>query len=181
MSLLDLSTATSPDHWRYLAEGGDTIVYSYIGPPDERFLDKVLRIRKDRPGKTEDQDITVSFHTEIIPRLVPHDYLVDIETISLRRSWLETLSTLSVHSRPAWRTDSIDFSRTNALLVPNLVSSPISVEIKASTLHHPPYNTRLIFFLVCSPSGLLSKTEQRILVDSACMRPVEVGPQPTAH
>lgn len=136
MAILELSTATSSDHWRYLSEGGATIVFSYSGP-DERFHDVVLRISKgghfgSRTTEDEALDTSIMFQSEIISRLVPHEYLLDIAMVSIRRSWLEALSVLSASSRPASRADSINTSQTRALLVPNLVSSPISVEIKVS-------------------------------------------------
>lgn len=49
----DLST-TSPKHWKYISEGGATIVFSYRGPPHPVFSNSVVRLRKCvRPGGAE--------------------------------------------------------------------------------------------------------------------------------
>lgn len=49
----DLST-TSPKHWKYISEGGATIVFSYRGPPHPVFSNSVVRLRKSvRPGGAE--------------------------------------------------------------------------------------------------------------------------------
>jgi inositol-pentakisphosphate 2-kinase len=39
-------TQTSPADWHYISEGGASIVFSYRGPPNPAFSDKVLRLRK---------------------------------------------------------------------------------------------------------------------------------------
>ena len=40
------ATTTSPSDWRYVSEGGATIVFSYAGPPRSDFKRTVLRLRK---------------------------------------------------------------------------------------------------------------------------------------
>ena len=40
------ATTTSPSDWRYVSEGGATIVFSYAGPPRPDFTRTVLRLRK---------------------------------------------------------------------------------------------------------------------------------------
>ncbi|QRW16483.1 kinesin motor domain protein [Rhizoctonia solani] len=37
---------TSPKYWKYISEGGATIVFSYRGPPHEVFSHSVVRLRK---------------------------------------------------------------------------------------------------------------------------------------
>lgn len=39
-------TSTLPEHWRYVSEGAQTIVFSYIGPRHPHFTQRVLRLRK---------------------------------------------------------------------------------------------------------------------------------------
>ncbi|KAI4524645.1 hypothetical protein K525DRAFT_193558 [Schizophyllum commune Loenen D] len=39
-------TVTSPSDWKYVSEGGATIVFSYAGPPNPQFDGTVLRLRK---------------------------------------------------------------------------------------------------------------------------------------
>ncbi|KAJ3922340.1 inositol-pentakisphosphate 2-kinase [Lentinula edodes] len=129
---LDL-TDTYPDHWKYLSEGGATLVFSYAGPQDERFHNKVLRLGKNNTV-VEDEDSLILFQTEVISRLVLQKHLAVLETVLLSSSWLESLSSLCKKSRPDWRTGDIDTNRTKGFLATNLVSSPISVEIKASPI-----------------------------------------------
>ncbi|KAJ3814981.1 inositol-pentakisphosphate 2-kinase [Lentinula aff. lateritia] len=129
---LDLAD-TSPDHWKYLSEGGATLVFSYAGPQDERFHNKVLRLGKNN-SVVEDEDSLILFQTEVISRLVLQKNLAVLETVLLSSSWLESLSSLCKKARPDWRTGDIDTNRTKGFLAPNLVSSPISVEIKASSI-----------------------------------------------
>ena len=40
------ATTTSPSDWKYVSEGGATIVFSYAGPPHPEFTHTVLRLRK---------------------------------------------------------------------------------------------------------------------------------------
>ena len=40
------ATTTSPSDWKYVSEGGATIVFSYAGPPRPDFKRTVLRLRK---------------------------------------------------------------------------------------------------------------------------------------
>jgi inositol-pentakisphosphate 2-kinase len=40
------ATTTSPSDWKYVSEGGATIVFSYVGPPRPDFKRTVLRLRK---------------------------------------------------------------------------------------------------------------------------------------
>jgi len=40
------ATRTSPSDWKYVSEGGATIVFSYAGPPRPDFKRTVLRLRK---------------------------------------------------------------------------------------------------------------------------------------
>lgn len=37
---------TSPQDWKYISEGGSTIVFSYVGPPNTLFDRTALRLRK---------------------------------------------------------------------------------------------------------------------------------------
>lgn len=40
------AATTSPSDWKYVSEGGATIVFSYVGPPRPDFKRTVLRLRK---------------------------------------------------------------------------------------------------------------------------------------
>ncbi|KAF5377070.1 hypothetical protein D9757_007699 [Collybiopsis confluens] len=118
-----------PSHWKYLSEGASTIVLTYNGP-DSLFQTKILRIRKDDDSISNDELPLLLFQREIVPCLIPEQHLIHVEIISVAKSWLESLALLCADSRPTWRTDKIAVSRTEALLAPNLVASPITVEIK---------------------------------------------------
>ncbi|KAF9075198.1 inositol-pentakisphosphate 2-kinase [Rhodocollybia butyracea] len=145
MASTNLTATTSPFHWKYLSEGAATIVFTYTGPPNECFHDKVLRVRKG--AAPEDEQNSVLFQTKIISRLLPQEHLVNVEQVSLlSKSWLETLANLCAEKRPKWRTDSIDLSRNKGLLAPNLVLCPISVEIKPKWSFLKPQTTQACRF-----------------------------------
>ncbi|KIK57726.1 hypothetical protein GYMLUDRAFT_262897 [Collybiopsis luxurians FD-317 M1] len=125
----DISANTRPDDWNYLSEGASTAVFTYSGS-ESQFQDKVLRVRKDDGTTAQDETASLLFQEEIVPRLIPEKHLVTAEPVFVSKAWLQTLSIICAALRPAWRKDNIDLSRNQALLVPNLVASPVSVEIK---------------------------------------------------
>ncbi|KAI0636645.1 inositol-pentakisphosphate 2-kinase [Trametes polyzona] len=47
-------TQTTPEDWKYIAEGGSTIVFSYVGPPNPQFDGTALRLRKRPTSAHED-------------------------------------------------------------------------------------------------------------------------------
>jgi len=142
-------TDTSPQAWKYVSEGGATIVFTYVGPSHPHFNDMVLRLRKttisqktsdtsDQAGKdggTEDEpdDPSVEFQKKCIERLLPAEHLPRLESIHVDRGWLEALATLHDTERPDGRRqkDHIDLSRTKAVLATDLVGGEwLVVEIK---------------------------------------------------
>lgn len=47
---------TSPQDWKYISEGGSTIVFSYVGPSNTLFDGTALRLRKGLTAAHEDPD-----------------------------------------------------------------------------------------------------------------------------
>lgn len=47
---------TSPQDWKYISEGGSTIVFSYVGPSNTLFDGTALRLRKGPTTAHEDPD-----------------------------------------------------------------------------------------------------------------------------
>lgn len=130
---------SSPTDWKYISEGGATIVFSYEGPPHPILTGKVLRLRKassQARGTPIDIDIpqlAVTFQQKIISRLVDPTYLVDLQIIPLETHWVETFSLHHESSRPPERrsTSTIDTFRRTAVLASDLVGgTPCAVEVK---------------------------------------------------
>lgn len=134
-------TATSSSDWKYISEGGSSIVFSYIGTADE-FTGTALRLRKIEnklpyteytDGEQELDDPTISFQHRIIEKLVPSVYLPRLETVETDREWLELLAKQSEEKRPLERRakDRIDAGRRKAVLATDLVGGlGWAVEIK---------------------------------------------------
>ncbi|OCH86905.1 hypothetical protein OBBRIDRAFT_890169 [Obba rivulosa] len=139
--------STSPQDWRYIAEGGATIVFAYVGPAHPAFDGTVLRLRKSFHNATsaeivedvqnshfeEPDDPSIVFQRAIIARLVTPAHLPRLEPVLVNRPWLECLEILWNGQRPAQRRalDRIDVTRRKAVLAENLVKGDgWAVEIK---------------------------------------------------
>ncbi|KAI0078850.1 hypothetical protein K474DRAFT_1706046 [Panus rudis PR-1116 ss-1] len=137
-------TETSPKDWKYISEGGSSIVFSYVGPPHPSFNGTALRLRKVNHEPTESEilllkdveepdDPTIIFQHRIIERLVPKEYLPVLESVKLHRPWLEDLAMLVEEHRPKERrqADRIDITKKKAVLATDLVGGKgLAVEIK---------------------------------------------------
>ncbi|KAF9013931.1 inositol-pentakisphosphate 2-kinase [Cyathus striatus] len=139
-------TDSSPSDWKYVSEGGATIVFSYSGPPDPRFDGTVLRLRKalvprlplvnnEFTAETTDEpdDPTIEYQEKCMFRLIPPKHLPRLETVLLDRLWLEQLHDLQQSRRPQSRVDKdcIDFKRKKGVLATDLVGGNwLAVEIK---------------------------------------------------
>ncbi|KAJ3541092.1 hypothetical protein NM688_g6133 [Phlebia brevispora] len=136
-------TAVQPEHWKYVSEGGASIVFSYQGPPHPHFDGTVLRLRKipynNAPTSAtpevaeEPDDPTIQFQQQIIQRLIPVAHLPRLESVEVQREWLEELQRLADVERPAERRakDRIDVCRRKAVLATDLVGgNALAVEIK---------------------------------------------------
>jgi len=130
---------TAPTDWKYVNEGGATIVFAYTGPPHPIFTGNVLRLRKIALGQgglgspNEPEDPTIAFQNQVIARLVPLTSLPNLQTVHVSREWLESLAQVAHQARPVTRQnkDIIDTSRSKGVLGTNLIAvSGISVEIK---------------------------------------------------
>ena len=135
---------TNPSDWKYVSEGGATIVFSYAGSPHPKFDGTVLRLRKisshaqsdnDESGADEQDDPTVEYQSKCIEKLIPSQYLPRLETVGLDRAWLETLAALYDSARPEDRreNDAINLERKKGVLATDLVGGNwLAVEIKVS-------------------------------------------------
>lgn len=151
-------TLTLPSHWKYVSEGGATIVFSYLGPPNPTFDGMVLRLRKtankgtpetDEPIEDEPDDPIIEYQTRCMERLFSRDNLPRLQSVPLARQWLQQLAETHDAERPQARTgkDHIDFSRRKGVLATDLIGGNwIAVEIKVDFVS-----------LFCSPT-LLSVT-----------------------
>jgi inositol-pentakisphosphate 2-kinase len=140
---------THPSDWKYVSEGGATVVLSYIGPSRIPFDGKVLRLRKSKRQHSEVVDPLITFrgsrlHEELddpavdfqlkcMARLIPPEHLPKLETVLLDGHWLKELALLQDPHRPQSRRveDGIDLTRKNGVLATDLVGgNELSVEIK---------------------------------------------------
>lgn len=144
-------TDTLPIHWKYVSEGGATIVYSYNGPPNHRFDGTVLRLRKSIvpavPSRASDfgsggesdeaqdepDDPMIEYQTRCMERLIPPEHLPRLEPVRITRAWLEELIALHDAERPTDRKDrdQVDLTRSKGVLATDLVGgNQLAVEIK---------------------------------------------------
>jgi inositol-pentakisphosphate 2-kinase len=154
-------TQTLPSHWKYVSEGGATIVFSYVGPPDTGFEGTVLRLRKAlvpvplatqennealrAPGAgasstnatdNEPDDPTIEYQVKCMSRLIPLDHLPRLETVALDEPWLNKLVAIQNLERPEVRRekDGIDLDRKKGVLATDLVGGNwLAAEIKVGT------------------------------------------------
>lgn len=129
---------TSEKDWKYVSEGGATIVFSYIGPQSEDLTGMVLRLRKAKLADLEDvvasqdedkeynaevDDSTVSFQARVTSRLVPPANLPKLVPCRVSFSLLSSLSNASAKIRPSKRnsTDAIDTRKRRAVLATDLI------------------------------------------------------------
>ncbi|KAK0229049.1 inositol-pentakisphosphate 2-kinase [Armillaria fumosa] len=140
-------TATLPSHWKYISEGGATIVFSYVGPPNSDFDGMVLRLRKSGvqtpvlekqtfgtvTEEEEPDDSSIVFQETCMKRLIPSVHLPKLQSVQVEKAWLEELSRAHQQDRPLQRTASggIDTTKSKAVLATDLVGgSELAVEIK---------------------------------------------------
>ena len=150
---------TSPHDWKYISEGGSTIVFSYAGPAHPHFDGTALRLRKapvpapedpekyahtqsqrqlPTEGESENEaeepdDPTIVFQRTVIERLVPREHLPRLDAVRVERGWLQELAGLTEPQRPLERRakDRIDTGRRKAVLATDLVGgNGWAVEIK---------------------------------------------------
>lgn len=135
-------TQTLPSDWKYVSEGGATIVFSYVGPPNPTYDGMVLRLRKavnegastgDAAVGDEPDDPIIEYQTRCMERLFPRENLPRLGSVRLERKWLEQLAAKHDAKRPEARMgkDHIDFSRRKGVLATDLVGGNwIAVEVK---------------------------------------------------
>lgn len=144
--LVDVS-ATSPADWKYVSEGGSSIVFSYAGPASPYFSGTALRLRKSAiasgdaegphldgtPQDEEPDDPTVVFQQKVTSRLIPAEYLPRLLCVRVSEPWLQQLHDISNEQRPEARRskDKISVKKTKAVLADDLVGGEgFVIEIK---------------------------------------------------
>ena len=167
-------TITSPTHWKYISEGGASIVFSYVGPSNEAFNNTALRLRKApleallEPLAEEQQledpdDPSIAFQHQVIERLLPEEFLPQLKSVHVNRAWLEGLARLADEHRPPERKarDAVDTRKKKATLATDLVGGKgLAVEIKVRyPLLHLTYSSSHLrciaemgLFAVCDAS-----------------------------
>lgn len=135
---------TQPSHWRYVSEGGATVVFSYIGPANPQFDGNVLRLRKASGSADEADDPIVEFQKICTSRLISPIHLPRLQSVSLEKDWMQRMIALHDGLRPAERRtkDHLDPGRSKGVLATDLVGGDwVAVEIKVKcpilTRDHP--------------------------------------------
>lgn len=149
--LVDARKTTATD-WRYVSEGGATIVFSYTGAESDPG-GMVLRLRKapvveiesiqpptnaqaeDSEFSAEPDDPTILFQSRVTSHLVPPAHLPRLVSCRVSHALLSSLSVLSNSLRPPERTrkDAIDTRKRRAVLATDLIGHDalsFAVEIK---------------------------------------------------
>lgn len=128
--------ATEPSHWKYVSEGGATVVFSYIGPSNPHFDGNVLRLRKASGAAglaEEEEDPIVEFQKRCTSKLIPPIHLPRLRSVSLKENWVQEMISLHDGFRPAERRSKggIDAARSKGVLATDLVGGDwVAVEIK---------------------------------------------------
>ena len=139
---IDLSESC-PDDWRYLSEGGVTMVFSYTGTAHTVYSSMVLRVRKSVTLSSESiseqahhEDI-LSFHRYVIRRLIDPEFLPILLPAYASRDWLSRLAEGAEKWRPEGRREvsRLDVNQHSVVLATNLVEEDgVVVEIKVHAL-----------------------------------------------
>lgn len=189
---------TRPADWKYVSEGGATIVFSYKGPSHPGFDGMVLRLRKApvvtasainiATSSEETEDPMIEFHAKCMRRLIPPEHLPRLETIQINRAWLEALVKLQDHVRPEFRRQKgqVDLTERRGVLATDLVGGNwLAVEIKVNLFKVFGGSWILIVFECLSRSGdsyrlryifpRRQKPQRRRLVDSVFTHTSDCG------
>lgn len=131
--------ATPIADWHYVAEGGANLVFGYHGS-DAAFKGRALRIPK--ASQTDEPEQSRTWRHELLPRLLPKEFLPDTEQVNLDLQWVTDLLKQSAKSRPLKRLEDDHGPWTGdvrALLLDDLRSGRnadgdkvLAVEIKVS-------------------------------------------------
>jgi Inositol-pentakisphosphate 2-kinase len=132
---------TSPAEWKYISEGGATIVFSYQGPCHPILTGKVLRLSKTpREGplcvSDDNPQLAVESQQKVISRLLSPSYLVDLQVVPLEAQWVEAFAVHHESSRPQERrsTSMINLTGRTGVLAPDLIGGlSCAVEIKVNS------------------------------------------------
>ena len=170
---------TVPQDWKYVSEGGATIVFSYIGHSHPAFDGAVLRLRKSSLSAAksvneghkqgidsaalgdEPDDPSIEYQMKCMQKLIPAEHLPRLQTVQIHRSWLENFSAFHNPSRPEGRrmADEVDLTRKKAVLATDLVGGHwLAVEIKVSVkaCHEISNLSPKFYFSLAAKMGVLA-------------------------
>lgn len=139
---IDLSDTNSSD-WRYLAEGGATMVFSYTGPSHPVYSAMVLRARKriftSQYGLMQvHEDNNFLFHRTVIMRILDSEFLPVLLPAHASRDWLFQLTESAEKWRPEERraVNGLDPTNCSLTLATDLVGRQgLVVEIKVGVIY----------------------------------------------
>ncbi|KAJ3567019.1 hypothetical protein NP233_g6638 [Leucocoprinus birnbaumii] len=149
---MDDVAQTLASDWKYVSEGGATIVFSYVGSPNPSYDGMVLRLRKavnlGRPvdgmvNEDEPDDPIIEYQKRCMERLLSRENLPLLRSVRLERTWLEQLAEKHDKERPEARSrkDQIDFTRQKGVLATDLVGGDwIAVEVKPKWAFLPSHS-----------------------------------------
>ncbi|TFL07289.1 inositol-pentakisphosphate 2-kinase [Pterulicium gracile] len=158
--------STAASDWKYISEGGATIVFSYVGPSNLLFDDTALRLRKishDLPldfsllEDEEPDDQMIAFQHRCMDRLIPPEHLPHLQSVTVSSEWLKAFAQAKDAERPQKRRekDGIDVCRKKGVLATDLVGGRgLVAEIKPkwgflSSTRHLSEETRPIKSKTC--------------------------------
>lgn len=124
--------------WSYHSEGGLHVIFKYSGH-DPFFKGKALRVRKAvSSASSSSLPASENDFLRVLKQTLGNELLPEQTTLSTTRGLLSSLNSRLVEAhRPAHRTDQLLENQTTVVLVEDLVSSGISVEIKVGSFYLP--------------------------------------------
>lgn len=116
----------------YLSEGGLHVIFRYTGTV-ESYSRKVLRVRKRVPGSSgasSAQPTDDDFYA-FLAEAVGQGLLIEHTRLPVSRQELSRLNdTLADASRPSHRVDAIDLEQSTVVMVDDLASAALTIELK---------------------------------------------------
>ncbi|WWC88520.1 uncharacterized protein L201_003431 [Kwoniella dendrophila CBS 6074] len=102
------SVDTLATEWQYVGEGAEHIVFSYIGSSSKEYNGKVIRLRKSQfignsPTDPEYRETQNQWISNLLPKLVPLELVIETREIILSENWTKELFTNADSVRPEER------------------------------------------------------------------------------
>lgn len=167
--MVDSTPILDPNDWKYRSEGGANLVLAYDGSTPSPLEGKVIRISKYTYASTSRSHPLkrVGFSSEMMQQLLGKEFIVEVKTIKVERSFLERIEMKLLNDgiRPKERelVDGIDLERTEVMMMNDLAfgQGVIGIEIKVSVF---PIMFTIVFALTTFSKqpkwGFLSNIDQ---------------------